>query len=164
MRMLGSNGGRSRRDRLIQEQVHDAYKSKRKLPEPTVCPQCGAVYHGGRWQWASRPATPHEYTCPACHRIRDKYPAGSVTLSGTFLSTHRDEVLNVVRNAEARAKADHPLKRIIGIEDQAEGILVTTTDPHLARGIGEALHRACSGELQLHYAEESDILRVHWKR
>jgi NMD protein affecting ribosome stability and mRNA decay len=169
MKSPGSNDGRPqgsmpRRDRLIQEQVHDTYKSKRKLPEPTLCPQCGAVYHGGRWQWSARPAAAHEHTCPACHRIQDKYPAGSVALTGSFLGAHRDEVLNVVRNAEARAKADHPLKRIIAIEDQTDGILVTTTDPHLARGIGEALHRACSGELRLHYTEESDILRVEWKR
>ena len=170
MRALGTNGSRSvsdkprRGDRRIQEQVHDAYKSKRKLAEPTVCPQCGAVYHGGRWQWSTRPTSAYEHTCPACHRIRDKYPAGSVALTGAFLGTHRDEVLNVVRNAEARAKAEHPLKRIIDIESQANGILVTTTDPHLARSIGEALHRACSGELHLRYAEESDILRVQWKR
>lgn len=115
MRSLASNGSRPRRDRLIREQIHDSYKSKRKLPEPALCPQCGAVYHGGRWQWTSQPAKAHQQTCPACHRIQDKYPAGSVSLSGQFLGTHRDEVLNVVRNAEARAKAEHPLKRIINI-------------------------------------------------
>ena len=47
-----------RHDRLIQEYRHDAYKSKHKLPEPTVCPVCGAVYHDGRWQWMSKPARP----------------------------------------------------------------------------------------------------------
>ncbi len=25
-------------DRLLREHGHDTYKSKRKLPEPTVCP------------------------------------------------------------------------------------------------------------------------------
>jgi hypothetical protein len=29
-----------RRDRMIHERVHDAYKTRLKLPEPTVCPQC----------------------------------------------------------------------------------------------------------------------------
>ncbi|MDP1633620.1 MAG: hypothetical protein Q8L69_02915 [Gallionellaceae bacterium] len=33
-----------RHDRLLQEAVHDSYKNKEKLPQPTVCPDCGAVY------------------------------------------------------------------------------------------------------------------------
>lgn len=36
---------RGRHDRQLQEWQQDAYKSKRKLSEPTVCPQCR--YHGG---------------------------------------------------------------------------------------------------------------------
>ncbi len=164
MRSRNQNSGTPRRDRLIQEQVHDTYKSRRKLREPTICPRCGAVYHGGRWQWASRPAAATEQTCPACHRIQDKYPAGSVALSGPFLQAHREEILNVARNAEARAKTTHPLKRIIDIEAEGEGVLITTTDPHLARAIGEALHHAYAGELDFHYADESNILRVQWKR
>lgn len=33
-----------RHDRLVQEQVHDTYKSKHKPVEPMRCPQCGAVF------------------------------------------------------------------------------------------------------------------------
>lgn len=89
-----------RRDRLWQEQVHDAYKSKGKLPEPTVCPQCGAVYHEGRWQWGKAPAGAHQETCPACHRIHDHYPAGFLTLEGPFFLTNRDEIIRLVHNEE----------------------------------------------------------------
>lgn len=38
------------------------------------------------------------------------------------------------------------------------------TNPNLARGIGEALHRACSRKLQLHYAEEGEIFQFKWTR
>src|SRR5512134_3712615 len=31
-----------RRDRLIHERVHDPYKTRLKLVDPSVCPQCGA--------------------------------------------------------------------------------------------------------------------------
>ena len=41
-----------------------------KLPEPTICPRCGAVYHEGRWQWmAHPPEDAHDETCQACHRV-----------------------------------------------------------------------------------------------
>jgi NMD protein affecting ribosome stability and mRNA decay len=153
-----------RRDRLQQEDRHDAYKAKHKLPEPTVCPQCGAVFHDGRWQWLAKPAQAHEEMCPACHRIHDAFPAGYVAVSGLFFKDHREELLHLARNEETRAKAEHPLKRIMKIEDQEDGVLITTTDIHLARGIGDALHHAYQGELEYHYNEQENLLRVVWAR
>jgi len=153
-----------RRDRLVQDTRHDAYKAKNKLSEPTVCPQCGAVFHEGRWQWLSRPAQAHEEMCPAYHRIHDEYPAGFVTAGGPFFKEHREELLQLVKNAAEHAKAEHPLKRIMKIEEQDDGILITTTDIHLARGIGEALHHAFQGELEYHYNERENLLRVVWER
>lgn len=153
-----------RRDRLLQEDRHDPYQAKQKLPEPTVCPECGAVFHNGRWQWLARPAQAHEASCPACQRSRDKMPAGYVSISGDFFASRRDELLHLIRNEEARAKAEHPLKRILDIEDGNGGALVTTTDIHLARGIGEALHHAYQGELEYHYNEQEQLLRVAWQR
>jgi hypothetical protein len=41
---------------------------------------------------------------------------------------------------------------------------VTTTDIHLARGIGDALHSAYKGELEYHYNKEENLLRVEWRR
>src|SRR5580765_6633194 len=71
----------SRRDRLIHERVHDPYKTKHKLPEPSVCPVCKAVFRHGRWQWAeSWPMDARQETCQACHRVKDDYPAGVVRL------------------------------------------------------------------------------------
>ncbi|HUW51264.1 MAG TPA: BCAM0308 family protein [Sulfuricella sp.] len=153
-----------RHDRLIQEYRHDTYKSRLKLPEPTACPQCGAVFHDGRWQWAPRPAQAHEEMCPACHRIHDEFPAGFVTVGGAFFREHRDELLHLVKNEEARAKAEHALERIIKIEEQDDGVMITTTGTHLARGIGEALHHAYQGELEFHYNPDENLLRVHWAR
>ena len=153
-----------RRDRLLQESEHDAYKSKGKLPEPTVCPQCGAVFHEGRWQWGDPPKDAHSAICPACHRVNDKYPAGFTHLGGAFFSSHRGEIMSLVRHEEQREKQAHPLKRIMAIEDEKDGVLVTTTDIHLARGIGEAVHHAYQGELEFHYNEEENMLRVHWAR
>jgi hypothetical protein len=48
------------------------------------------------------------------------------------------------------------------IEKTAHGTLVTTTDIHLARGIGDALHHAYRGDLEYHYNPEQNLLRVTW--
>lgn len=73
-------------------------------------------------------------------------------------------MLRLVRNELARAKAEHPLKRIMKIEDAEDGVLVATTEIHLARGIGEAVHNAYQGELEFHYNENENLLRVVWER
>src|SRR5712691_74709 len=90
-----------RREQLLQELVHDSYKSTRKLAESTRCPDCGAVYRDGRWTWQPAAcAGAHEARCPACQRIHDRYPAGYVSLSGGFFNAHRDEVLRRIRGCE----------------------------------------------------------------
>lgn len=153
-----------RHDRLLQEWEHDTYKSRHKPSEPTACPECGAVFHNGRWQWDAAAEHASQALCPACHRIQDKVPAGFLSLGGEFLAEHKEEIMNLIRHVEQREKAAHPLKRIMEMEPQAEGMLITFTDPHLARGVGEALHDAYKGELDFAYQAEERILRVSWKR
>ncbi len=153
-----------RQDRLIRERVHDPYQTRSKLPEPTLCPQCGAVFHEGRWTWARPPKEAHEHLCPACRRSNEKYPAGTLTISGNFVKEHKDEIIGLVRNQEELEKGEHPMHRIMAIEEQEDGLVVPTTDIHLPRRVGEALHRAYEGELDFHYDEESYLIRVKWRR
>jgi len=151
-----------RHDGIFEERAHDAYKAKGKLPEPTACMQCGAVFHAGRWQWIPVPSTAHRDICPACHRSRDYYPAGFLSLKGAFLQSHRAEIMRLVHNHELYERAEHPLKRIMAVEEKEGATLVTTTDIHLARSLGDALHRAYHGELEYHYSTEQNQLRVSW--
>ncbi len=154
-----------RHDRLIRERVHDPYKTRLKLQEPTVCPGCGAVFHRGRWHWEkTRPEGANEEMCQACHRSNDSYPAGEVTLSGGFLRVHREEILNLARNVEETEKAEHPRHRIMAIDDRADRVLITTTDIHLPRRIGQAVFNAYKGEFDFKYDEEGYFIRVSWSR
>ncbi len=152
------------REQLLQELVHDSYKAGRKLSEPTRCPDCGAVFQSGRWIWGAAPAGAHEEKCPACHRIHDKFPAGFVMLTGAFMQQHRDEILRLIRHHAAKEKAEHPLQRIMSITDSADGMVVTTTDTHLARDIAQALHHAYKGEFEFRYGKEESLLRATWSR
>ena len=154
-----------RRDRLIKERTHDPYKTRLKLPEPTVCPRCSATWHAGRWQWLEhQPENANEELCQACHRINDRYPAGELALRGSFLKAHEEEILHLIRNTEKAENQDHPLHRIISIDRTEDGFLVTTTDLHLPRRIGQAIYNAYEGEFDFNYDEEGYFVRANWRR
>jgi hypothetical protein len=153
-----------RKLQLMDDTVHDPYQSKVKLPEPTACSDCGAVYRNGRWKWGIESGHNHLTRCPACQRIHDKFPAGYVNIKGRYVSAHREELLSIARNLEVKEKAERPLQRIMDIESTEEQIIITTTDIHLARGIGDALHRAHQGALDYHYEPGQYLLRVNWER
>ncbi len=128
-----------------------------------MCPVCNAVFKDGRWQWLeSWPVNAHREICQACQRTRDDYPAGLVTISGELVQTHRAEILNLIRNHENGERRLHPQHRIIKIEEQSAAMVVSTTDMHLPKRIGEALRHAHKGRLHLHYDKESCFVRVNW--
>ena len=149
---------------LFDDPIHDPYHPHLKLSEPAVCSECGAVFHEGRWQWIAPTAHAQRTRCAACRRIDEKQPAGYVSIEGQFANEHRAELLSIARNLEAREKAEHPLQRIMAIDEQDDKVTITTTDIHLARGIGEALERAYKGELNFHYNKDEYRLRVQWQR
>ena len=122
------------------------------------------MFAEGRWMWARKPDEYLEQNCPACQRIEDEFPAGYVMIKGEFIKQHRDEIIALLKSKEDQEKAEHPLQRIMAIEDVREGLQVTTTDSHLARGIGEALHDAYKGDLKLRYSRDENLLRATWKR
>jgi hypothetical protein len=151
-----------RRGRGIGSSRHDAYKLPAKLPEPTACPTCGAVWHKGRWTWAAKPDGAHAHVCPACQRIKDRFPAGRLRLEGDF-GERKTEILQRVRNVEAAEKADHPLERLMELEVGPSAISITTTGIHLARRIGEALQRTWHEHVEIRYAREESLVRVTWR-
>ena len=157
---------RMRRDAGANRSTHqdDPYRSARKPPEPTRCPDCHASFTQGRWTWEKAPSDSYEQVCPACQRIQDRFPAGYVMIKGEFLAAHKDEIVALIGNLEKREKAERPLQRVMAIEEKKDGLEVTTTDSHLARGIGEALHDAYKGDLKLRYSRDENLLRATWKR
>lgn len=153
-----------RHDRLLQEREHDPYHAKLKLEESTVCQKCNAVFRHGRWQWGEVEVTAALATCPACQRMQDKMPAGFLIAKGNYVMEHQNEILNLIHNVEHREKASHPLKRIMEVQPQEDGMVITCTDPGLARAIGVALNDAYQGELEMDYPREEFMVRATWTR
>lgn len=153
------------RMRRFEGDTQDPYSTRRKPPSPAVCPECRAVFEKGHWRWRDFwPQKARRQLCPACRRIRDRYPAGWVLLKGEFVKSHRQEIIDIARNEQKDETAEHPLNRIMRIEDRPDGLLITTTDVHLARLIGEAMRRAHKGELHLRYDAQGYAVRVEWNR
>jgi hypothetical protein len=162
---LSPPGGVERyRDHILDELRHDPYQATKKHARLTACPTCGLVFADGRWHRATPAPDAPRVECPACRRVADRMPAGYLTLAGPFLELHRAELLGLVHNVAAAEGEDHPLHRLIGIEEAADEIAITTTDLHLPRRIGEALKHAHGGRLQLRYAPDEYLLRVRWYR
>jgi hypothetical protein len=158
-------GGTPRyRDRIFDDPRHDPYQAKRKYREPTACDTCGAVFERGRWRWGDKPAGAARSTCPACARARDELPAGYVKLSGDFFNAHREELLQLARNAAEQERAEHPLHRIMHVVETPAETVITTSDIHSARRIGDALESAYRGELDVRYGEDEYSVRVNWSR
>lgn len=158
--------GRPRRDqptRMPRPKEHDTYARRSKPAKATVCDACGVVYHGGRWYWGAPPLTDvNAGLCPACERIRDRYPAGTIRLPAAFLE-QREEVLGLIRNAEEAEKAEHPLERLMDVEDAPDGgLVVRTTGIHLARVITSRLERRFHRQSRIRYPEEQNLVYVDW--
>lgn len=94
----------------------------------------------------------------------DKFPAGVVTLQGAFAREHKEEIIRLVRHQEEAEKREHPLNRIISIEEDADGFVINTTDIHLPRRIGEGVKRAFHGKLEDLFEKDGYFVRVNWSR
>ena len=153
-----------RRDKMYEEHTQDPYHAREKWKEPTTCPDCGAIYHKGKWVWGDAAEGAHSHRCPACARIHDHVPAGFLSLKGDFLAGHKDEIMHLIKNHEQKEKAQHALERIMSIREEDGGLAIEFTGVHLTKGTGEALHHAYQGDLTVDYNDKDAQIRVQWIR
>jgi len=136
-----------------------------KYPSNTRCPKCNLLFQDGVWKNAlANGKESHWKLCPACTQIRDGQVGGIVQLSGAFAGSHRQELLNRIRNVEKHAKEERPLERIINMKEDKSGITVSATTEHLVARIGKSIQRDFGGELDLRYAPDENFAYVHWHR
>ena len=154
------------------ENYGDPYIQTTGHSEVVVCSQCKSVYHDQRWYLEEQAREMVKAKrdgigstiCPACSKIRDKMPGGIVKLTGAFLDSHRQEILNLIHNESDKAKQLNPLERVMDIETIDSGIDVLTTNERLAQRIGKALHKAYSGAVNYAWSHDTKLARVTWQR
>lgn len=151
-------GPRSHRHEPVDR---DAYRLDHKLSAGTHCPDCGLVVLNGRWTRPEGADTPTgtKHICPACARVRDRYPAGVIDITGD-LGDLGLELENLLKNVETVEREEHPLERLIELEVTESGLHASTTGGHLARRIGSALERQMHGRIKVRYGEENNLVRV----
>jgi hypothetical protein len=157
----------SQKNQLFKSDTHDPYRSQR-FEGSAICPQCDSVYQAGNWTWKSHENTvihdAQPVKCPACRRIDDNMPAGTLKLSGSFLLNHRTEIVNLIEHTEKKEKAEHALERIINLTDSGDDLIVTTTGIHLVHRIGHALEAAYKGDSDYRYGDNEYGLSATWRR
>ena len=74
--------------------------------------------------------------------------------------------MRMIRNTEEKEKAEHPLERIMSMEEIEDDhqTLISFTGIHLIKRTGEAIKHAYQGEFYFTYSEKDDVIRAHWER
>ncbi|WP_216904408.1 BCAM0308 family protein [Synechococcus sp. CCY 9618] len=162
----GHSGHLARHDGMESGHRSDPYREPGKVEEPSVCPDCGASVHAGRWTW--QPAQPGaaSHRCPACRRTQDGMPAGELTLEGPFLTAHEEEILRLLDHPESRIRREHPLERRMAMRNEAdqERMVLSFTGTHVTHGVAAALLSAFAGEMQAAWPEGGAPLQIRWSR
>jgi hypothetical protein len=157
----------SQKNNLFKTPAHDPYCLPR-VEGSAICSECGAAYQAGNWTWKIPENTlihdAQSMICPACRRTNDNRPAGTLTLSGSFLLEHLNEIVNLIKNTEEQEKAEHALERLISLTDSEDALIVTTTGIHLANRLGHALEAAFKGHSDYQYNDNEYGLSVSWTR
>jgi hypothetical protein len=168
-----AQGGSMARKVQLREKLHmekrgaigEAYRSE-KHPANTRCAKCNLVYQDGVWRHATSSDKPPQQwkLCPACTQIRDHLAGGVGQFGGAFVGSHKQELMNRIRNVEKLIREERPLERIIELKEDGEGITVSATSEHLAARMGKSIQRDFGGDLEIRYAPDDKFAYVHWRR
>jgi len=141
----------------------------RLAPKETVqCVGCGAFYFRRRWtltlpRQLKTPVSFHPVYCPACRKVKERYPSGELRLSGID-GAERGDVARILRNEEERAREKNPLERIMRLEAANGDWRIETTTEKLAQRLGRSVKKARGGTLTYKWSHNNKFVRVLWQK
>jgi hypothetical protein len=145
----------------------DPYLPTRSPKGILQCSGCGAFYV--RRHWTLDPPTglvsrvhAHPIFCPACTKLRQRYPGGELRLIG-FKMEDRGEIARILRNEEERARRKNPLERILWLQVKNGDWWVETSTEKLAQRLGRCLKKAKGGRLNYKWGHNNKFIRVLWE-
>ncbi|MEO0198502.1 MAG: BCAM0308 family protein [candidate division WOR-3 bacterium] len=162
-----------KKDKMLDEKIHDPYMVKGMYSDPTICPTCGLVFHNKTWkkdpkllEKVKKEKDVEYKDCPACRKIKDNYPLGLLIIQGEVLNNPEKvrEVMSLVKHEEEKEQVSNPLARVMKIENLEDRIEISTTTEGLATRLGKALNKAHQGNLEFIFSDNDKFLRVIWKK
>ncbi len=150
------------------EKLHPAEAATRRLPEPTVCERCGAVFHRRTWRIDRTPsqaalARARWRVCPGCKQQAAGEWYGRVRLRGAFVGAHEAELRRRIDNVAARAQSMQPMRRVVSIDRTEDGLEVLTTSQKLAHRIVHELRKTFRGRASYTWTDDRTLDAV-WER
>lgn len=98
-------------------------------------------------------------------RNNDKIEQGGViSLSGSFLLDHENEIVNLINHEGRLAQERNPDHKVSKIEKVDGGVVARITDHNLALHIGKSLVSAYKGEHDYKFSKGEKFVRVNWRR
>ncbi len=172
MKTVGKTGRGYKLTYKKKSATTDPYLPRGASCKVAVCEGCHAVFMNKRWYSdgevyeavANNPET-MMLVCPACLKIRDNFPGGIVTLKGAYVLPHKQDLMNLIKNEEERARGFNPLERIMSIKENGHGnLVISTTNEKLAQRLGRALKKAFHGDVSYGWSHDNKLVRVDWER
>ncbi|MEN3046144.1 MAG: BCAM0308 family protein [Candidatus Hydrothermales bacterium] len=157
-----------RTDKRFTYKLRDPYMDKSLYSDPTICPTCGLIYHKKRWvnnpellkKIKENEKRVEHKDCPACRKIKDKYPLGIVEIRGDFVIKKNEEIHSRVKHIAADEYIHNPLERIIDVKEEGDKITIETTTEHLAEKIGKNIAKTFKKNIKIIFSETDKFVRV----
>jgi NMD protein affecting ribosome stability and mRNA decay len=136
--------------------------------EGTICQHCGAVYARKTWRRADERAAmaiasnAERKACPACLQVRDARAYGRILLRGRWVKEHEGDVRRRIASVEARAGHTQPMRRVVEIGQDENGLEILSTSQKLAHRMVRELEKAFGGSSTYRWSDRDGSLTATW--
>jgi len=139
-----------------------------RLPEPSACDRCGAVFSRRAWRRDRKVDAPllarvHWTTCPACRQVSREVGFGRILVRGAYAAVNEAPIRRRIANVAARAAFTQPERRIASIERRGDVLEILTTSQKLAHRIVHELKKVFRGRATYAWSDDGTLLAT-WQR